>query len=206
MKTFYNLWYRYGTPPWVGSARSELVRLVEQGVLAPPGRAIDLGCGTGANSIYLAQQGFSVTGVDFAPAALDKARASAHAAGVDVNFVQDDFTRLNRVEGPFDLLVDYGSFDDLGPSSRAAYVRAVVPLARPGARFLLWCFEWEPKLWERAAMALLPNGNLTLRPGEVHRAFSEAFDIERIAGESGLSTWPRGWACYLMTRKGFGDG
>lgn len=201
MKTFYNLWYRFGTPPWVGSARPELVRLVSDGVLAPPGRAIDLGCGTGANSIYLAQQGFSVTGVDFAPAALARARASAHAASVDVSFVQDDFTRLSRVTGPFDLLVDYGSFDDLNPSSRAAYVRAVVPLARPGARFLLWCFEWEPKLWERAAMAILPNGNLTLRPGEIHRAFADTFDIERIAGESGLNTWPRGWAGYLMTRR-----
>ena len=201
MKTFYNTWYRFGTPPWVGSARPELVRLVSDGVLAPPGRAIDLGCGTGANSIYLAQQGFDVTGVDFAPAAVARARTAAHAAGVDVEFVVDDFTVLSRVHGPFDLLVDYGSFDDLGPKARAAYVRAVVPLARPGARFLLWCFEWEPKLWERAAMAILPGGNLTLRPGEIHRTFSETFEIERIAGESGLSTWPRGWACYLMTRK-----
>jgi len=202
MKAFYNTWYRYGTPPWVGEARSELVRLVSDGVLAPPGRAIDLGCGTGANAIYLARQGFDVTGVDFAPAALEKARSSAREAGVDVDFVVDDLTDLSRIRGPFDLLVDYGSFDDLKPKARAAYVRAVVPLARPGARFLLWCFEWEPRLWERAAMAILPTGNLTLRPGEVERAFAGFFEIDRIAGKLTMSTWPRGWACYLMTRKG----
>ena len=65
MKAFYELWYRFGTPPWVGQARSELVELVESGEL--PGRAIDLGCGEGDNAIFLAQHGFQVTAVDFSP-------------------------------------------------------------------------------------------------------------------------------------------
>jgi SAM-dependent methyltransferase len=197
----YSLWYRYGTPPWVGEARPDLVRLVSSGTLSPPGRVLDLGCGTGPNAIYLAQQGFDVTGVDFASAALEKARSSAREAGVEVDFVLDDLTHLSRVKGPFDLLVDYSSFDDLKPKARAAYVRSVVPLTRPGTRFLLWCFEWEPNLRERAVTAILPVGNLTLRPGEVERAFSGSFDVERIASESGLSAWPRGWASYLMTRR-----
>jgi 2-polyprenyl-3-methyl-5-hydroxy-6-metoxy-1,4-benzoquinol methylase len=64
------------TPPWVGQARSELVQLVESGELLP-GRAIDLGCGEGDNAIFLAQHGFQVTGIDFSPAAIDKARAKA---------------------------------------------------------------------------------------------------------------------------------
>jgi 2-polyprenyl-3-methyl-5-hydroxy-6-metoxy-1,4-benzoquinol methylase len=74
MKIGYDVWYRFGTPPWVGDARSELVELVGSGVLAP-GRAIDLGCGVGDNAIFLAQHGFEVTGVDFAPAAIARARA-----------------------------------------------------------------------------------------------------------------------------------
>jgi len=104
------------------------------------------------------------------------------------------------VSGPFDLLVDYGSFDDLNARQRAAYVRNVVPLAKPGAKFLLWCFEWEPSRKQRAVMAIFPFINLTLTPGEVQGRFSNAFDIDRIAGESGLNAWPRGWAAYLMTR------
>ena len=74
MKAFYELWYRFGTPPWVGQARSELVQLVETGDLQP-GRAIDLGCGEGDNAIFLAQHGFQVTAVDFSAAAIDKAKA-----------------------------------------------------------------------------------------------------------------------------------
>ena len=202
MKLHYDLWYRFGTPPWVGEARSELVRLVESGVLAP-GRAIDLGCGEGDNAIFLARHGFAVTAVDFAPSAIVKAKAKAKAvnAGVEVDFVVDDLTRLSSVSGQFNVLVDYGTFDDLGAKQRAAYVREIVPLARPGARFLLWCFEWEPRRAERLAMALFPFINLTLAPGTIQRYFSGHFDIERIGGASGLSTWPPGWAAYLMTRR-----
>jgi SAM-dependent methyltransferase len=200
MKTFYDAWYRFGTPPWVGPPRRELVDLVESGVLRP-GRALDLGCGTGDNAIFLARHGFDVTAVDFAPAAIATARTKAGDAGVDVRFVVDDLTRLTAVRGPFDVLVDYGSFDDLSGGGRAAYVREVVPLARSGALFLLWCFEWEPRLWERLAVDVLPFGGLALRPGEVRGWFANDFDIERVAGETGLPSWPRGWAAYLMTRR-----
>ncbi|MDQ4491941.1 class I SAM-dependent methyltransferase [Sinomonas sp. ASV486] len=200
MKAFYNLWYRHGTPPWVGPARSELVRLVESGRV-PPGRSLDLGCGEGDNSIFLAQHGFDATAIDFAPAALVKARAKAEAAGVAVRFVEDDLTRMSNVAGPFDVLVDYGSFDDLSIQDRDSYMRAVVPLLRSGGLFLLWCFEWIPSRWERAAVAALPFGQMALLPGEVERRFGAEFAIERVAGESGLRGWPHGWAAYLMTRK-----
>jgi hypothetical protein len=73
---------------------------------------------------------------------LEGCKASdARNAGVDVEFVVDDLTRLEAISGRFDLLVDYGTFDHLGRTDRAAYVRQVVPLAGgTGVRFLLWCF------------------------------------------------------------------
>src|SRR5215467_1075667 len=134
--------------PWEIGPREELVQLVRDGVLSP-GRALDLGCGTGANSVFLARHGFEVTGVDFSAVALAKAGRSAEAAGVRVDFVEDDLTGLRRVSGPFDVLVDYGTLDDLSRADRDGYVRSVVPLARPGARFLLWCFQWPPRRLDR---------------------------------------------------------
>jgi cyclopropane fatty-acyl-phospholipid synthase-like methyltransferase len=199
MKLFYDLWYRFGTPPWVGQARSELVELVETGDLLP-GRAIDLGCGEGDNAIFLAQHGFQVTGVDFSPAAIAKAKAKAQEAGAGVDFRVDDLTQLATVTGDFDLLVDYGTFDDLSTRDRAAYIDQVAALTKPGARFLLWCFEWELKTWERVATAILPFGNIALRPGEVGSWFASTFEIKQVAGEAGLPRWPRGWAAYLLTR------
>jgi 2-polyprenyl-3-methyl-5-hydroxy-6-metoxy-1,4-benzoquinol methylase len=200
MKIFYDLWYRLGTPPWVGLAHTELAELVEAGELQP-GRAIDLGCGEGDYAIFLAQRGFQVTGVDLSPAAITKAKAKAHDASVEVAFLVDDLTRLGKVVGQFDLLVDYGTFDDLTSKDRAAYVDQISSLANPGAKFFLWCFEWELKTWERVTVAILPAGNLAVRPGEVERWFGSTFDIKLIARETGLPKWPRGWAAYLLTHR-----
>lgn len=199
MKFAYNLWYRHGTPPWVIGPRPELVRLVTDGVL-PPGRAIDLGCGVGDNAVFLAKHGFTVTGVDYAPAAIERARTKSQEANLAVTFNVDDITDLRTVRGPYDLLVDYGTFDDLNSRDRDAYVREVTALAAPGARFLLWCFEWELRGWERLATAILPFGGLALTPGEVTERFGRLFDIEHIAGQQHLTGWPRGWSAYLMTR------
>lgn len=193
MRIFYDTWYRFGTPPWAGAPRSELVGLVTDGTLQP-GRAIDLGCGEGDNAIFLARHGFTVTGIDYAPSAIAKARRKAREAGVSVDFRVDDLTNLRGVRGGFDLLVDYGTLDDLGARARDAYVREVIPLARPGARFLLWCFEWELDRRERLLTSVLPFGGLAMAPGETERRFGRAFEIERLAGEQSARGWPRGWA------------
>jgi cyclopropane fatty-acyl-phospholipid synthase-like methyltransferase len=135
----YNLGYRFFRMPWELGPRAELVELVGSERLRP-GRAVDLGCGTGANAIYLAQHGFDVTGIDYAPAALAKARSAAERSGVDVHFVQDDLTAFRRDHGVFDVLIDYGSFDDLSATGRDRYLANVLPLAAPGARIPLLVF------------------------------------------------------------------
>jgi SAM-dependent methyltransferase len=194
MKLFYELGYRFCRMPWETGPREELVGLVESGRIAPS-RVIDLGCGTGSNAVFLAQRGFEVTGVDFSPTAIAKAKQRAAAAGVDVRFVVDDLTDLRVVRGPFDFLVDYGALDDLHAEDRDLYVRNVLPLTHPGSRYLLWCFEWPTRWWERLVLAM------ALEPGEVERRFGQLFQIERIAGRANPSGWPRAFAVYLMTRK-----
>ena len=193
MKLFYELGYRFLHMPWETGPREELVELVESRRIAPC-RAIDLGCGTGSNAIFLAQHGFSVTGVDFATVAIKKARRRASAAGVNVEFLVDDLTDLT-VQGPFDLLVDYGALDDLRPGDRDLYVRSLLPLTRPGSRYLLWCFEWVTRWWERVLL------EMALEPGETERRFGAYFEIERIAGETRSSGWPPAFSAYLMTRR-----
>jgi len=176
------------------------VHLVESGRLLP-GKALDLGCGEGDNAIFLATHGFDTTAVDYAPTAIAKAKRKAAAAGATVKFVVDDLTRLRHVQGQFDLLVDYGTLDDLGKRHRDKYIQQVVPLSRPGGQFLLWCFEWELLAWESVLTSLLPLGKLALAPGEVDRRFGRHYDIECIGGERNIKGWPRGYAAYLMSRK-----
>ena len=203
-RAIYDLLYRIGAP-WDGPPRPELVALVESGVLTParlaPGRAIDLGCGTGSNLRYLARHGFEGTGVDFSPVALGIARKQATASGThaSIRFVEGDLTagKIPGVEGPFDLLVDYGTLDDLDHVGRRAMAGLVVNLARPGAAFLFWCF------WGRRSD--LPRMSLTgpsrmipfIEPGEETALFGDTFVIERLATPD-QSTHT---ACFLMTRR-----
>lgn len=196
MKWFYEITYRYFRAPWDIGPRNELVALVESGRLKPC-RAIDLGCGAGANAIFLAQRGFDVTGVDFSPAAIGKAQARAKGAGVNIKFIVDDLTNSHHSNGAFDLLVDYGVSDDMGLKHRALFVNTLLALTHPGSHYVLWCFEYPVRWWERIA----PFMDLPYTADEVQARFAEYFEIEKIAGELDWSKFPPGYAAYLMTRK-----
>ncbi len=100
---------------------------------------MDLGCGTGDSSIYLAKHGWQVTGVDFVAKAVDKARAKAEANKVAVNFGRADATRISSegVGANFGLIVDNGCLHGMSPEDRDAYVREVTAVAAPDARLLL---------------------------------------------------------------------
>lgn len=197
MKLFYEVVYRYFRAPWDIGERKELVQLVESGRVEPC-RAIDLGCGAGANAIFLAQKGFEVTGVDYAQAAIETAKVRALDAGVSVNFIVDDLTNLNNVEGKFDFLLDYGVLDDLRRQDRDLYLKNMLTLTHPGSRYLLWGFEYPLRWWER----LIPFYDLPFRSGEIEGRFGPYFHIEKVAGELDWSRTPAGYAAYLMTRKG----
>lgn len=197
MKWFYEILYSRFRAPWDIGPRAELVQLVESGRLKPC-RAIDLGSGTASNAIFLAQRGFDVTGVDFAQAAIALGRKRAHDAGVNATFVVDDLTNLRYVSGTFDLLIDYGVLDDLPNRDRDLYVKNILPLTHPGSQFLLYCFEWTPRWWERAFGI---HERMALEPGEAQRRFGDFFSIEQVMARQNASGWLRGEAAYLMTRE-----
>ncbi len=196
MKWLYELMYRYPfiSIPWDTGPREELVSLVESGRVKPC-RAIDLGSGTASNVIYLAQHGFEVTGVDYSPAAIEMGRLRAREAGVEVTFIEDDFTNLQHTNGTFDLLVDYGGLHSVRPPQRDLYMKNVLPLTHQGSLFLLYCFEWAPRWWERPFSDWV---GLVMRPGEAERRFGEYFEIERVVR---VKHGSRGFATYLMIRK-----
>jgi SAM-dependent methyltransferase len=199
MKWLYELMYRYSVVPipYDIGPREELVSLVESG-RAKPCRAIDLGSGTASNVIYLAQHEFDVIGVDFSPAAIEMGRVRAREAGVEVTFIEDDLTNLQHVNDTFDLLVDYGTLDDLSTPQRDLYMKNVLPLTHQSSLFLLYCFEWELRWWERLLTFL---GSMAMEPGEAERRFGEYFEIERVAGGNSGSSFMPATATYLMTRK-----
>ena len=131
----------------------------------------------------LADAGFAVTGVDFSPVALRKARAAARRRGIDdgrLRFLAGDLTagRIPGVEGPFDLLVDYGTLDDLPAEGRRAMARYVASLARPGARFFLFAFAGRPEDLPRFSFSGPSRAFPGIDDREVEALFGDAFRIE----------------------------
>lgn len=128
-------------PPWdSGVTPPELFSFLEG---RSPGRAIDLGCGTGTNTITLASYGWQVTGVDFIPAAIRQARQKARRAGMKADFVLGDVTRLDRFDGPYELALDIGCFHSLSEKGKKEYIRQVDRLLAPGGFWFLYGFLTE---------------------------------------------------------------
>jgi SAM-dependent methyltransferase len=143
MSLLYRLMYRVGFTPWdTGQVPTELSALTEGTGALAAGRALDIGCGTGTQAVYMAQAGWEVTAIDAVPRPLSKARARAAAANVSVDWILGDVARLHRLElAPgFTLFFDRGCFHGLDESQRAAYAAAVDALAAPGATLLMMAF------------------------------------------------------------------
>jgi len=162
MSVAYRLLYRVGFTPWEQLATlphlteqiSALFDREEHGLRPPYGPALDLGCGSGIWAVELAKRGWQVTGVDLVPKALRRAGRRAQQAGVEIQLVRGDATKLRGTEvgSGFPFLLDFGLFhDELTDRQRAAMGREVTAVAAPGATLLMMA-------WARARRGPLPRG------------------------------------------------
>jgi SAM-dependent methyltransferase len=181
--------YRSGITPWdTNQTPPEVVDFVSA---AAPGKALDLGCGTGTNVLYLAAHGWDGTGVDYVAHAIEQAREKAARAGLAAEFLQGDVTRLDVLPliGPYDFVLDIGCMHSLNTRGQEQYASHVARLTRSGGRYMLY--------------AGLPHlgglGEIGLTPARVEALFTPAFRIIRQElGEDSQSGWQRAW--YWMER------
>jgi SAM-dependent methyltransferase len=117
--------YQTGDLPWdSGHASSELQRVVAaEHIAAVP--ALELGCGSGNNAVWLAQQGFDVTAVDISPTAIRRAKERSAAAGVVVRFVVADVTAALDLGGPFRFLFDRGCYHCVRDAGLDGYLQTL---------------------------------------------------------------------------------
>ncbi len=109
--------------------------LVEQVSGLAPGRALDLATGEGRNAVWLAQQGWHVTAVDFSRVALERGAAIAQRSRVDVEWVQADVSHYRPPEAAFDLVVIL--YLHLPGDARRAVLEQAAAALRPGGRLLI---------------------------------------------------------------------
>jgi SAM-dependent methyltransferase len=190
-RLFFQFAYRVGSTPWDHTTPPpELVEVVEGERKLTPGRALDLGCGTGNSSIYMAAHGWRVIGVDFAGLALARARRKARAGGLEIDFRRADVTGLAEagIEGPFELAYDLGCFHGLPPKARERYRAEVARVSRTGATCLLFAFSSAP--FSRRGPTGVPRES-------VERLFDPAFELV----EARPGTGPGAPFWYTMRRR-----
>ena len=159
MSGFYTVAYAVGFRPWERAGREAAEQfggLLDREAMerpAPPGRAVDLGCGTGTHAINLASRGWRAVGIDNQHRALKIARARAAASGADVTFVPGDVTALQAgdIGAPADFFLDVGCFHHLPGPGRQAMADCVTVAAAPDATLLMLAFN-------RARRGPLPPG------------------------------------------------
>jgi len=160
-----------------------------QGSLSP-GRALDLGCGTGTNALYLARHDWQVVGIDFSELAIGTARTKLATASLPgVTFHHGDATQLTAegITGFFDFVLDIGCFHGVPPTKRDRYVREVAAHTRAGATLLMFAF----------GSAMRTPGRHPTRESEIRRRFGASFDMTRIE----LGTHPVGAAWFTLRRR-----
>ena len=141
----YRTLYRLGITPWErDKVPRQVVELADSAERsAAPGRALDVGCGTGRDAVYLSGRGWTVTGVDAVPRAIDGAERRAQAANAEVTWVLGDVTRPETlgIGDGYGLVVDRGCFHGLSDAERERCASGITALAAPGARLLMFAFH-----------------------------------------------------------------
>jgi SAM-dependent methyltransferase len=187
----YRIMYLFTKPGWdTGVTPPEVVAAFEQDQI-PAGPALDLGCGTGTNVIYMAQHGRQAIGVDFVPRAIAAAKDKARRANVAerTQFLVGDVSKLSQLGLPrCAYALDMGCFHGLSEEEQRRYAAALSALLVTGGRYMLFAAD--------------PHNEAGYHFGverkQVEAVFGPTFDIthtERGPFGRNQATW------YWMTRK-----
>ena len=161
--------YQAGTPRWdLGQPAPAFKALLESAAAPQVGSAIALGAGRGHDALCFAQQGFTVTAVDFAPSAIAALAAQSQSQNLSLQLLQRDiFDLVPEFAGQFDYVIEHTCFCAIDPALRPAYAQLAADLLAPGGQLLAVFFTHQ-----RGGGP--PFGTT---PAEVRQLFEPLFEI-----------------------------
>lgn len=147
MSSSYRSWdrvyheYPLGELPWeLGKPRPVLVQLIEEG-LVKPGKTLDICCGAGTNTVYMAKKGFEATGLDISHKAIEYGREKAQEAGVKIRWIVGNAVGFPFEDGEFDFVFDMGCFHHIRLEDRTKFISGLCRIIKPSGQYLLTCFS-----------------------------------------------------------------
>jgi SAM-dependent methyltransferase len=189
--------YKEGSAPWdIGKPDFNLIQTVTTIPIAPC-KALEIGCGTGDNAIWLAQQGFQVVGVDASDIAIEKAKEKAANANAPCTFVVLDFLKSHVEGAPFGFALDRGCFHVFdSDEDRLKFAEQVHRHLEDGG---LWLSLVGSADDEHAG-----EGPPVRTARQIVNAVETYFEILSLASghfETTLPEPPRAWVCLMRKRK-----
>ncbi|MCX6816208.1 MAG: class I SAM-dependent methyltransferase [Candidatus Aenigmarchaeota archaeon] len=174
------LYQKEGQAPWTfEEPPEELAKLVESGMIKSC-KTLDVGCGEGYISTYLASKGFDVTGIDISSNAINLAKKHAAKRGVKCKFMQMEWKQLSKIKDKFDFILDWRFLHEVAnDKEREVYVNLVSNLLKRRGTYLSVAFSGEFKKWGKGKLRKSPIGTILCLPHnrDLEKLFAEDFDI-----------------------------
>jgi cyclopropane fatty-acyl-phospholipid synthase-like methyltransferase len=190
---FFDSAYR-GTPPWdIGRPQKEFTELVRHGEIT--GSVLDIGCGSGDNALFFAQEGFDVWGIDSSSLAIQKAQKKAAERGLPVHFQVLNALELTKLNKTFDTATDSGLFHALSDEDRPLFVKSLATVLSHNGIYFMLCFsDKEPPGY----------GPRRVSEQEIRETFSDGWSINYIRPatfeSNSRARGPRAWLSSITKK------
>ncbi|MBN21208.1 MAG: hypothetical protein CL678_07960 [Bdellovibrionaceae bacterium] len=198
--------YREGNTPWqMSGPSSTLISLLSEASLSCGATVLVPGCGTGADALYFAHQGFQVSAVDFSKTAVDDLRVQARRCEVPLEVLRSDFFDIPSTwNQTFDLVVEHTFFCAIDPKDRENYVSRVKELLKPQGLWIGALFLTNEKELYAAPLFMERNGPPFLTSVDVFKKlFSNDFEMKKLEMSQAAHPKRQGneWAALLQLKK-----
>lgn len=156
----------------------ELIELVETEKIKPC-KVLDVGCGEGFYSIYLASKGFEVIGIDLSENAIKYAKQNAEKAGVKIKFIAMGVSDLDKLNKKFDFIFEWALLHHIMPEKRKKYVKDINNLLNKDGKYLSVCFnEKDPKFSKEKGLRIIPENARAIVGGRLY--FSSLEELKNL--------------------------
>ncbi|MFW8601047.1 class I SAM-dependent methyltransferase [Desulfobacterota bacterium M19] len=193
-KTFYAR-YKDNDTPWEINRFDRNLKKVIDNTPVPPGRALEIGCGTGDNAVWLAGRGFVVTACDSVQLAIERAEKKAGATA-GCSFYALDFLKDDIPDAPFDFAFDRGCFHTIGEgTARRRFVEKVALVLGPEGKWL--------SVMGNADGGKQKSGPPQLTAAQLTAAVEPCFEILSLTAawmDTDMEPSPRCWLCLMKKR------